>query len=139
GKSVVLLGGCGLHFVGGDWNVVGASGDFHCSLANPLENLGEVVQHVVDGVGDVAASVVGDFAAQCHFTARNLIDDRKKLRDAALQRLAGFLIGVSFGDFRDSAVQVFRNVAKLIVRLNVRTGASVTGGEAFREFGKLLD
>jgi len=44
-----------------DENVVGAGSDFHGRFANALENFGEVVEHVVDGVRDVAERVAGDF------------------------------------------------------------------------------
>ena len=112
---LILLRCAGLHFVGGDENVIGAGGDFHGSLADALENFSEVVKHVVDGVCDVAEGIIGDFAAKREFTARNLVDDGKEFGDAALQRLAGFLVGVGFGDFRDGAIQVLRNIAKLVI------------------------
>src|SRR6266567_1823822 len=136
---LILLRCAGLHFVGSDENVVGASGDFHGSLADALENFSEVVEHVVDGVRDVAEGIVGDFAAKREFAARDLVDDREELRDAALQRLAGFLVGIGFRNFRDGAIQVLRNIAKFVIRLNVCTCASITRRETFREFGELLD
>src|SRR5205823_4253032 len=135
---LVLLGGAGLHFVGGDENVVGARGHFHGGFANALENLGEIVEHVVDGVGDVAESVVGDFAAQGELAASDLIDDREEFGDATLQIFAGFLIGVGLGDFGDSAIQVFGDVAKLVVGLQVGAGTGVASGEPLRKFGELL-
>src|SRR5205085_2980728 len=88
---LVLLSGAGLHFIGGNKNVVRAGGDFHGGLADALENLGEIVEHVVDGISDVAQSVVGDFAAQRQIAAGNLVDDGQELGDAALEILVGFL------------------------------------------------
>ena len=84
GDFLVLLRRAGLHFVGGNENVIGARGDFHGGFADALENFSEVVEHVVDGVRDVAERVVGDFSAQGQVTTRHLVDDREQLRDAAL-------------------------------------------------------
>src|SRR5271166_1648723 len=85
GDFLVLLGGAGLHFVGGDKNVVGAGGDFHGGLADALEDLGEIVEHIVDGIGDVAEGIVGDLAAEGQVTASDLVDDGEEIGDAALQ------------------------------------------------------
>jgi hypothetical protein len=134
-----LLSGAGLHFIGGDENVVGAGGYFHGGLANALENLGEIIEHVVDGVGDVAEGVVGNLAAQGQFAARNLVDDGQQLGDAALQRLAGFLVAVGLGDLGDSAIQILRDVAEVVVGLNVGARAGIAGSQALREFRELMD
>src|SRR6202043_1680915 len=96
GAFLILLGGPGLHFVGGDENVVGAGGDLHGGLAHALKNLGEVVEHVVDGVRDVAEGVVGDLTAKRQVAARDLVDDGQELRDAALEVVVGFLVAVGF-------------------------------------------
>ena len=45
------------HIVRGIENLVGARADVDCGLADALENFGEVVEHEVDGVDDVAEGV----------------------------------------------------------------------------------
>ncbi len=135
---LILLGCASLHFVGGHKNVVGAGSNFHGRFANALQHLSEVVEHVVDGIGDVTKRVVGHFSAQGQFAARHLIDHRKKFSDAALQIFAGFLIGVGLGHFGYCAVQVFRNVAELIVGLQVNARACIPGGDPLGEFRELL-
>src|SRR5262249_27345969 len=138
GDFLVLLGCAGLHFVGGDENVVGARGNFHGSLTNALKHLGEVVEHVVDGVGHVAQGVAGDLAAHREFAAGNLVNGGEKFRDAALQRLTGFLVAVGFRDFSDGAIQIFRDVAEVVIGLDVGARAGIAGCEAFRKFRELL-
>jgi hypothetical protein len=135
---LILLRRASLHFVGGHQNVVGAGSNFHGRFANALQHLSEVVEHVVDGIGDVTKRIVGHFSAQGQFAARHLIDHRKKFSDAALQIFAGFLIGVGLGHFGDGAVQVFRNVAELIVGLQVNARACIPGGDPLGEFRHLL-
>src|ERR1700731_2541875 len=55
---------------------------FAVACWDALENLGEVVEHVVDGVRDVAKRVVGDFSARGQIAARHLVDDGEQLGDA---------------------------------------------------------
>ncbi len=130
GDFLILLRSAGLHFVGGDENVVGARSYFHRGFADALENLGEDVEHVVDGVRDIAERVVGNFAAQRQIAARDLVNDGEQLGDAALQVVAGFLVAGGLGDASDGAIQVFGDVAKLIVRVDLDARSRVAGGQA---------
>ena len=134
---LVLLRRAGLHFVGSYENVVGARGDFHRGFANALENLREVVEHVVDGVCDVPERVIGDFAAQRQIAARNLIDDREQFGDAALQVVASFLVAGGFRDASYGAIQIFGDVAELIVGVDFNARARVAGGKALGELREL--
>jgi len=137
GDFLILLRGAGLHFVGGDKNVVRASGNFHGGLADAFENLHEIVQHVVDGIRDVAERVVGDFAARRQVAASHLVDDVQQFGDATLQRLASFLIVVGLRDASDGAIQVFRDVAKLVGAADFRARTGIACGEALGKFSQL--
>src|SRR5438132_925828 len=56
-------------------NVVGARGHFHGRFANALENLGEIIEHVVDRISDVSKRVVGHLAALRQIASGDLVDD----------------------------------------------------------------
>jgi len=63
----------------------GAGGHFHGRLSDALENLGEVVEHVViESVTFPSASLVT--LPRCDkITSRDLVDGRSAFRNAALQ------------------------------------------------------
>ena len=76
-------------------------------LAHALENFGEVVEHEVHGVDDVAERVVGDFAADGQVAAGHLIDRVEQVGDAALERILRLLVRDGVGDLRGAAIEVF--------------------------------
>src|SRR6266404_1171033 len=110
-----------------------------CCVAPALKNFGEIVEHVVDRVRYVSKGVVGHLAALCQITARNLVDDTQQFRDAALQRVVGVLVARSLGDLGDRTIQVFRNVAQFIIRLNLGARARVARGQTFGKLRQRLD
>src|SRR4029077_11899246 len=96
-------------------------------------NLGEVVEHVVDGVGDVAERVVGDLSAQGQIAARDLVNDRQQFGNAALQMVAGLLVAGGFGDASDGAIKIFSDVAEFIAGGDLHARPRVADGQALRE------
>src|SRR6267154_2273926 len=137
-QEITNTSSAGLLLGGGDQDVVGARGDFHGGFAHAFENLGEVVEHVVDGVRDVAEGVVGDLAAERQVAAGHLVDDGEQLGDAALEMIAGFLVAGGLRDASDSAIEIFRDVAELIVGADLRASTGIADGEALGELREIL-
>src|SRR5207245_11810924 len=109
------------------------SGYFHGRLAHALQDLSEVVEHVVDRVRDIAQRVIGDLAAQRQVAARYLVDDAQQLGDAPLQGVIRILVARRLGDLGHGAVQVVRNVDQLVVRIDSGAGAGLTRGVTLRD------
>jgi len=56
-----------------------------------------------------------------------------------LQRVVGVLVARRLGDLGDRAIQVFRNVAQFVIRLNLGARPRVARGQTFGKFRQGLD
>ena len=127
-----------LHFIGGHQNVVGACGHFHGSFADALENLGEIVEHVVDRIRHVSQGVAGYLPALRQVATRHLVDDTQQFGDATLQRVIRVLVARCLGHLGNRAIQVFCDVAQLIVRSDFCACPGIACRQPFGEFGEGL-
>ena len=133
----MLCSACG-HVVCGFQNLIRAGADVDRSLAHAFENLGEVVEHEVHGVHDVAQSVVAHLAADIQIASRHLADGVQQIRDAALKRILRLLIRYRMGHFRGAAIEILRDKSELVTGSDFHARAYVAGHQPFGKRGNLL-
>ena len=133
-----MLGGAGGHFLGGNQNRVGAAGNIDRGLAHALQHLGEVVEHVIDGIHHVAQRVVGHLAAQRQVAAGDLAGDGQEFGHALLQRVLRFLVEDGARDFVGGAVKIFRDVTEIVGGIELHARAIFARAQLLAEIGELF-
>ena len=96
-------------------------------------NRREIIQHKINGIGNIAERVVGDLPAQRQVAPRHLIDEVQQVRDALLEQFLRLLVSVGLGHARGGPVQIFRDHAELILDGHFRLGARIACREPLGE------